>query len=73
MQKNGHLRLCQQPRAARTPLGPKRLITYNSGLPKLLRWSHALRSDQLPKRKFSYSCYNVKSHLTLSFGVNRLD
>jgi hypothetical protein len=24
----------------------KRLITKNSGLPKLLRWSHALRSDQ---------------------------
>jgi hypothetical protein len=23
----------------------KRLITLNSGLPKLLRWSHALRSD----------------------------
>ena len=30
----------------------KRLITNNSGLPKLLRWSHAFRSDQksgLPK------------------------
>ena len=24
----------------------KRLITKNSGLPKLLPWSHALRSDQ---------------------------
>jgi hypothetical protein len=23
--------------------------TENSSLPKLLRWSHALRSDQLPK------------------------
>ena len=26
----------------------RRLITKNSGLPKLLRWSHALRSDQAP-------------------------
>ena len=25
----------------------RRLITKNSGLPKLLRWSHALRSDKL--------------------------
>jgi hypothetical protein len=28
----------------------KRLITKNSGLPKLLRWSHVLRSDQFVTR-----------------------
>ena len=52
--------------SAHTPLRP---ITKNSGLPKLLRWSHALRSDQFGDFILAFA----KSRLTsLTIGLAAL-